>query len=333
MLTIIGADDVRRLLPMEECIAVMADVLARLERNQAFCPLRTAVWLPDRSGLLGLMPACLASPPVMGAKVVSVVPGNQGTPYETHQGLVLLFEGERGRLVAAVEAGSITALRTAAVSGLATRLLAREEASDLAILGSGTQASSHLEAMRAVRRLRRVRVWSRNPDHARRFAERESARWGLRVEVVASARDAVERADIVCTTTAASEPVLKGAWLSPGAHVNAVGACLPTARELDSEAVRRARLFVDRRESAFAESGDFLGARREGAIGDEHIVAEIGEVVVGKAPGRTGAGEITLFESVGLAVEDLAAALHVWRKAAAAGAGSRLAIGGERHEA
>ncbi len=333
MLRVIGADDVRRLLPMEECIGVMSEALARVASGEAVLPLRTAVWLPDRSGLLGLMPACFATPPVMGAKVVSVVPGNQGTAYETHQGLVLLFEGERGRPIAAVEASSVTAVRTAAVSGLATRLLAREDASDLAILGSGTQASSHLEAMRVVRRLRRVRVWSRNADHARRFAAREAARWGLSVEVVATAREAVEDADIVCTTTAASEPVLEGAWLRPGAHVNAVGACLPDARELDSEAVRRARLYVDRRESALAESGDFLAAKREGAIADDHIVGELGEVVVGKAPARGSADEITLFESVGLAVEDLAAALHVWRKAGAAGAGFQLAIGGERHEA
>lgn len=187
--------------------------------------------------------------------------------------------------------------------------------------------------MGAVRRLRRVRVWSRNPDHARRFAEREGARRGLDVEVAGSARDAVEGADIVCTVTAAREPVLQGAWLSAGAHVNAVGACLPTARELDSEAVRRARLYVDRRESALVESGDFLGAKREGAIGDDHIVAELGEVVVGKAPRRTSADEVTLFQSVGLGVEDLAAALHVGRKAEMAGCGIQLAIGGGRDEA
>ncbi|HYM81260.1 MAG TPA: ornithine cyclodeaminase family protein, partial [Candidatus Limnocylindria bacterium] len=241
------------------------------------------------------------------------------------------FEVEHGRLVAVVDASAITAIRTAAVSAVATRALARPDAGDLAILGSGVQAASHLEAMRAVRPLGRVRVWSRTPENARAFAEREARRHGLAVEPMPSARDALEGADLVCTTTAAREPIVLGEWLVPGAHVNAVGACFAGARELDSAAVARARLFVDRRESALNEAGDFLIARQEGAIGDDHIAGELGEVLLGRVAGRTSPDQITLFESLGLAVEDLAVAEHIHRKALAEDAGMALEFGGRRH--
>jgi ornithine cyclodeaminase len=245
------------------------------------------------------------------------MPGNHAHGEESHQGIVLLFEQERGRPLAVLDATAVTAIRTAAASAVATRALARTEAGDLAILGSGTQARSHLDAMRAVRTLRRVRVWSRNPESARRFAEEEGERLGLAVEPMASAREAVEGADLICTVTAATNPVLEGGWISPGAHVNAVGACTPKARELDSAAVARARLFVDRRESALAEAGDFLLARSEGAVADDHILGELGDLLEGKIPGRRSAEEITLFKSLGIAVEDLAAGRHVYRKAVA----------------
>ena len=275
--------EVERLLPMSECIDVMSEALVTLARGAAVLPLRSMVRLPDRPGLLGLMPAYLGAPPVMGLKVVTVMPGNHGTEFDSHQGAVIIFEVEHGSPLAIIDGTSITAIRTAAVSGLATRVLAREDAGDLAILGSGVQAASHLDAMKAVRPLRRVRVWSRNPQHARAFAERGSARHGLRIEAVGSARAAVEGADLVCTTTSSREPVLEGAWLATGAHVNAVGACTRDARELDTAGVAGARLYVDRRESALNEAGDFLIARSEGAIGDDHIVGELGEVLIGKA--------------------------------------------------
>jgi ornithine cyclodeaminase len=272
--------------------------------------------MPDRHGLLGVMPGILGSPgdddpnrPVAGVKVITVMPGNHAHGEESHQGVVVLFEQERGRPLAVLDATAVTAIRTAAASAVATRALAREDAGDLAILGSGTQARSHLEAMRAVRTLRRVRVWSRNPESARRFAEEEG------VETAASAREAVEGADLICTVTAATSPILQGDWISPGAHVNAVGACTPKARELDSAAVARSRLFVDRLESALAEAGDFLLAREEGAVTDAHILGELGEVLEGRVPGRRSAEEITLFKSLGIAVEDLAAGRHVYRKA------------------
>lgn len=327
---IVTQSEVPALLPMNECVEVMAEALATLARGDAVLPLRTMMWLPDRSGLLGLMPACLGAPAVMGLKIVSVMPGNHGTEYESHQGAVLIFEVSHGSLLAVIDASSITAIRTAAVSGLATRLLAPEDAGDLAILGSGVQAASHLEAMKTVRQLRRVRVWSRSAANAQAFAERESARHGLRVEAVASARAAVAGADLVCTTTASKAPVLEGTWLAPGVHINAVGACFRDVRELDTAAVAGARLYVDRRESALNEAGDFLLAKAEGAIGDGHIVGELGEILLGKVPGRRSPDERTLFESLGIAVEDLAAAHHIWRQAEARDSGTALDFGGRR---
>jgi ornithine cyclodeaminase len=316
--------EVPALLPMKECVDLMARVLETTSRGDAVLPLRSMVWLPDRSGLLGLMPAYLGDPKVLGLKLVSVFPGNHGTPYDSHQGVVVLFEVEHGQLLALIDATSITAIRTAAASGAATRLLAREDASDLAILGSGVEARTHLEAMRAVRSIRRVRVWSRNPENARAFARREG------VEAVKDARAAVAGADLICTTTASREPVLNGDWIAPGAHINAVGACFPTARELDTSAVARARLYVDRRESTRNEAGDFLIPKREGAIGDAHILGEIGEVLLGRVPGRGGPDEITLFKSLGIAVEDLAAAHHIYRAALERGQGLSIAMGGTR---
>jgi ornithine cyclodeaminase/alanine dehydrogenase-like protein (mu-crystallin family) len=330
---IVTQSEVPALLPMNECVEVMAEALATLARGDAVLPLRTMMWLPDRSGLLGLMPACLGAPAVMGLKIVSVMPGNHGTEYESHQGAVLIFEVAHGSLLAVIDASSITAIRTAAVSGLATRLLAPEDAGDLAILGSGVQAASHLEAMKTVRQLRRVRVWSRSAANAQAFAERESARHGLRVEAVASARAAVAGADLICTTTASKAPVLEGTWLAPGVHINAVGACFRDARELDTAAVAGARLYVDRRESALNEAGDFLLAKAEGAIGDGHIVGELGEILLGKVPGRRSPDERTLFESLGIAVEDLAAAHHIWRRAEARDSGTALHFGGRRKAA
>jgi ornithine cyclodeaminase/alanine dehydrogenase-like protein (mu-crystallin family) len=317
----LNRDDVEALLSMDECVEVVEEALRALARGEAIQPLRAAHWMPDRNGLLAVMPGMLGRT-VAGVKVITVVPENHLHGEESHQGMVLLFEQERGRPLAMLDASSVTAIRTAAASAVATRALARADAGDLAILGSGVQARTHLDAMRAVRTVRRVRVWSRRPESARRFAEREEERTGLAVEPMPSAREAVDGADVICTVTAAREPVLFGEWISPGAHVNAAGACTPNARELDGPAVARSRLFTDRRESLLAESGDFLLARAEGEVADDHILGEIGEVLEGKIPGRRADGEITLFKSLGIAVEDLAAGWHVYRKALAAGRGS-----------
>jgi ornithine cyclodeaminase len=327
---IVTQEQVLWLLPMHECVEIMSDVLQTLARGEAQQPLRTLLRLPDQSGLLGLMPATLAAPPIMGMKLVSVMPGNHGTEYDAHQGVVVLFEIEHGCPIAIVDASSITQIRTAAVSGAATRAMAREDAGDLAIIGSGVQAESHLEAMRTVRTLRRVRVWSKTSERARDFALAATKRTGLKVEPMRSAREAVEGADLVCTTTSAKEPIVKGEWLAPGVHVNAVGACFPTTRELDTAAVRDARVIVDRRESALNEAGEILLPIKEGAFGADHIVGELGEVLLGTVKGRTSPIEKTVFKSLGIAVEDLAAAHHIYLAAERDGVGISLELGGRR---
>ena len=327
---VLDATEIRRLLPMRICMDLMADALRTLGRDEAVNPLRNLMRLPGQRGILGMMPGYMSAPATLGIKVVAVFPGNQGTRYDSHQGLVVLFEVEHGLPVGILDASEITAIRTAAVTGVATELLAPEDAGDLAILGTGVQARTHLEAMLEAREIRRVRVYS--PDRSRReaFAGRESRRYGIEIEAAGSAHDAVERAEIICTTTSAREPVLFGEWIAPGAHVNAVGSSIASTRELDTAAVVRARLFVDRRESTLNEAGDFLFPKQEGAIGDDHIQGEIGEVLLGHVEGRRTASEITLFKSLGLAVEDLAAAYHVLERAREEGVGTPVEIGGLR---
>ncbi|HBY95536.1 MAG TPA: ornithine cyclodeaminase [Chloroflexi bacterium] len=319
---IINHAEVHQLLPMDECMDVMAEAFKTLSRGAALNPLRHVLWLPDKAGVLGMMPAYLGDIKAIGAKVISVFAGNQGTGYDSHQGMVLLFETEHGRPMAIIDASAITAMRTAAASGVATRLLARRDAGDLAILGSGVQARMHLAAMLLVRPARRVRVWSRTGEHAHTFARRESERHGLAIEPMATAREAVAGADIICTTTAAAEPVLRGEWLAPGTHINAVGSSVPFMRELDTLAVVRSRLFADRRESTLNEAGEFLIPRQEGAISDDHIQGELGEILLGHVHGRRSPEEITLFKSLGLAIEDVASAHHVYQKAVRQGLGT-----------
>jgi ornithine cyclodeaminase len=315
--------EVQRLLPMDECIPVMREALSALARGQVHQPLRMVVRPPDAAGLMGLMPSYRAGErAAYGLKVVCVFPGNPAIGKDAHQGAVMLFSAETGELLALMNASAITAIRTAAVSAVATDRLARADATDLAIVGAGVQAQAHLVAMACIRPIRRVRVASRDFDHARRFAETMRFRMPAPIDPVDSAELAVTGADIVVTATTAAEPVLKREWLAPGAHVNAVGSSMPTAREIDTATMAAASLFVDRRESTLNESGDYLSAAREGAIGPEHIRAEIGEVLIGAKPGRTSDDEITLFKSLGLAVEDLAAAEHAYRKAQQVDAGT-----------
>jgi len=322
--------EIRALLPMEVCMDLVAEALANLARGESQNPLRWGMRLADGRGLLGMMPGSTSAPPALGLKVVSVFPGNHGTEYDAHQGVVVLFDPENGVPRAILDASEITAIRTAAASGVATRALAREDAGDLALIGSGIQARTHLEAMLVARPVRRVRVFSPSRANREAFAARESERHGIRVEPVDSARAAVEGAELVCTVTSSKEPVLDGRWLLPGCHVNAAGACLKDARELDTEAVRRARLFVDRRESALNEAGDLLIPMHEGALGADHIQGELGELLLGRCVGRRTRDEITLFESLGLAVEDLAAAHYLDRVGRERGAGTLVELGGRR---
>lgn len=319
---------VHELLTMQDCIPLMRDALMSLTKGDVVLPLRSKVRLPDGSGVLGLMPGYLGHPRSFGLKVVTVMPGNRGTPYNSHQGIVMLFGIEHGEPLAILDATSITAIRTAAASGAATDALANADAGDLALVGAGAQARTHLAAMLSVRRLRRIRVWSRSRANAGRFAAEESQRSGISIEVSDSASDAVHGADIICTTTAAREPVLRGEWLSPGAHVNAVGACFSTSRELDTEAVRRARFFTDCRESCLNEAGDFLIPCEEDAISSTHLLGELGEVFLGNVTGRESRDDITIFESLGVGIEDLASAHFIHQRAIDTGAGMWLEWGG-----
>jgi ornithine cyclodeaminase len=334
-LVVLDRHDVTRLLPMRECIDVMADVLETVAKGDAILPLRPMMRLPSSPNIFALMPAYLGEPKSVGVKVLTVFPVNHGTSIDAHQGAVLLFEADHGRLLAILDATTVTAIRTAAVSAVATQLLAREDAADLAILGAGTQGHMHLEAMTAVRPIRRLRVWSRTAAHASALAQIARERLDLEAEECATPADAVRGATIVCTTTASATPVLEGDWLAAGAHVNAVGACVPTARELTTDVVRRSRLYVDRRESALAEPGDILTPLAEGAIQKDHIVAEIGELLLpgGERLRRHTPDEVTLFKSLGLAVEDLAAAHHLYLKARSSGIGTWLALGGMHEDA
>jgi ornithine cyclodeaminase len=328
---ILSQSQVRRLLPMEACIDLMADTLATLARGEAVQPLRSMMRLPE-TGILGMMPAYLTPDKALGIKLITVFHANHGTKYDSHQGAVLYFEGEHGSLKAILDATAVTAIRTAAVSGVATRLLARPDASDVAILGAGVQGLTHLEAMLAVRPVKRVRIWNRTFEKARELAARETRRRGIPIEAVQTAEAAIRGADIICTVTSSREPVLKGEWLKPGAHINAAGSSVAATRELDTPAMVRSRLFVDRRESTLNEAGDFLIPKKEGAIGDDHIRGEIGDLVLGRTAGRGSPEEITLFKSLGIGVEDVASAKYVYEKALKARVGTAVEFGGERYD-
>ena len=293
---ILDEEAVRALLRMDELIPAMANALADLSRGKVVQPMRVMMPVGDHGGFLGLMPAYGGA---LGAKLVTFYPSNEGVP--THHALVLLFRPETGEPLVTMDGRLITEMRTAAVSAVATKLLARPESSVLAILGSGVQARSHLEALRLVRAFREIRVWS--PRNARAFARQ------LGVHAADSAAEAVRGADVVVVATTSRVPVLFGQWLSPGTHINAVGAPRPTWRELDDEILRTARIYVESREAATRESGDIIAAGR--------VDAEIGEVVTGAMRGRESAGELTLFKSVGVAVEDVVTADLVYRKARA----------------
>ena len=329
--------DVVRMLPMLDCIEAMAAAFRSLYTGDARLPLRQVMSLPGTPNLFALMPGQLGAAgsdnAAIGAKVITVFPGNNATSLDSHLGVVLLFEAEMGRLVAIIDASSVTAIRTAAVSGVATQALSNPDAGDLAILGSGVQAMTHLEAMRCVRTIRRVRVWSRSQEHRELFARRAQKKFGTLVEVVDSPESCVHGADLICTVTASREPVLKGDWIAKGAHVNAVGAALPTARELDTTAVARSRLFVDRRESALAEAGDILIPISEGAFSADHIRGELGEVLMGAVHGRESTGDVTVFKSLGLAIEDVAAARRIYEEGLSRGTGVWVSLGGMRNGA
>jgi len=292
-LLVLNEHEVTELLDYPSCIAAMEDALAALARGEVHNPLRQAIRAPGAPGLLGLMPAYRA--PYYALKEVCVFPGNPKRGLDTHLGAVILHSGETGEPLAIMNASAITAIRTAAVSAVATKLLAREDASVLAILGRGVQAKSHERAIPLVRPIREIRLCGRGE----------------------SVEEAVRGADIIVTATSSREPILKREWVAPGTHINAVGSSIAAARELDAGLVASASLFVDRRESTVNESGDYLAAVEQGAV----IRAELGELLIGAAQGRKSPDEVTLFKSLGLAIEDLASAALLYEKARALGRG------------
>jgi ornithine cyclodeaminase len=301
-LLVLSEHDVTELLTMAECIEVMEDALAALARGEVHNPLRQKVHAGGAPGLLGLMSAWRGGEqPYYALKEVCVFPQNPKRGLDTHLGAVILHSGETGEPLLIANAAAITAIRTAAVSAVATKLLAKPDASVLAILGTGVQARSHREAIPLVRPIKEIRMCGREGN----------------------AEETVRGADVIVTATNSREPVLRREWLSPGVHINAVGSSIAAARELDSATLASASLFVDRRESTLNESGDYLFAVVEKAIsGPDHIKAELGEILTGEASGRKSVDEITLFKSLGLAVEDLASAAFLYEKARAAGRGT-----------
>jgi ornithine cyclodeaminase/alanine dehydrogenase-like protein (mu-crystallin family) len=313
--------EVRQLLPMAECVDLMHRTMIAVSEGRVVLPLRSIMKMPGDRGMMGIMPGYLAEPECFGVKLVSLIPRNKPPEYSSHLGLVLLFEAEHGQPVALLDAAEITAIRTAAASGLATRLLARPEAGDLCLLGAGEQARSHLDAMLGVRSIRRVRVWARDRAKARAFAAAEGAKHGIAIETEATVREAVAGADIICTTTKARDPILLGDWVAAGVHLNVVGSSIAAAAEIDTPAVEKSRFFVDRRESTVNEGGEYLRALKDGAITPEHILGEIGEVANGTRIGRRSALDVTLYKSLGIAPQDLASAHYVLEKARAAGVG------------
>jgi len=326
MVLVLRESDVRAVLSMHDAVALMADALRAFSTGGVEQPVRLAMLVDRHAGYLGLMPAYLRDGEAMGAKAVTFYPNNAARGLPTHLAIIVLWDSATGGLLAIMDGRFITELRTAATSAAATQALARRDARTLAVLGAGVQARSHLDALPLVRPIRQVRLWSRTPASVQRLIAEREPLGGVPLTACASAEDAVRGADIIVTATSSATPVLRGDWIGDGAHINAVGAPRPDWRELDSDAVRRARVFVDSRAGALAEAGDLLLPMAEGAITPAHIQGEIGEVLAGKIPGRTNEREITLFKSLGMAVEDVATAHHVYTRAREMGVGEEISF-------
>ncbi|AKC71069.1 ornithine cyclodeaminase family protein [Pandoraea oxalativorans] len=330
---LLDAAQIAALMPVAEAMPVMSDMFGALAREQIHLPLRQIIRPPEAlgaKGMLGMMPAFLGSAAggesVYGAKVGTFFPGNSTVGKDPHQGCVLLMSGETGELLAVMNAAEITGIRTAAVTGLATSLLARHDASRLALVGAGHQAHWHLAALAAARPLHHVRVASRSLASAQAFVDKEQPNYGFRLEAIQRVEDAVRDADIVVTVTNSTDPVLRAEWIAPGTHVNLVGSSTPRHREADTLLMARAQLFVDRRESTLNESGDYLAAAAEGRIGPDDLLAELGELVTRSHPGRTDAESVTLFKSLGMGAQDVALAAALYRRAMADDVGVRASV-------
>jgi alanine dehydrogenase len=321
MPVLLSEQDVRIVLPLNDLIDAMESALAGLSSHDVTQPLRTVIEIGLQKAFVGIMPAFITEPAALGTKVVSVFGSNTAAGLPTHLATIVLLDPMTGELLAIMDGRFITEARTAAVSAVSVKRLARPDAARLAIIGSGVQARSHLEAIGSVRQLQEVRVWSRALDNRVAFAREMRARTKAPINVAASAKDAVDGADLIVLATASREPVIQSGWIANGAHVCAVGACRPDQREMDTTLVRRGCLFVDSRTGALAEAGDVIIPMKEGAFDESHLAGELGDVILGRAAGRTSADEVTIFKSLGMAVEDVAAAHLAYVKAAERGLG------------
>ncbi len=318
----ISGADLRRILTYPACIDVVRQAMIETSRRNVSLPLRHGMPLPNGRGMFGMMYGYLGQPESFGIKLVSLFPGNVPAGLSSHMGLVILYEAVHGKPVAIMDGSVVTAIRTAAASAVATDALARRDATTLAILGTGEQAESHLHAVPAVRKINKVRVWGRNPDHVTHFIATHGKDAQAKLEPAESVAAAIADADIVCAVTSSPTPILFGKDVRPGTHVNLVGSSFPDRAEADTALVVKSRYFIDYRESTLAQAGEFLKARAEGAIDDGHIVGEIGQVLAGNVTGRKTADEITVYKSLGIAAQDLAAATYVLHIAEQDGIGS-----------
>ena len=312
---LINSDAVEACLPVADCIDLMADTQIALSRGEIKLAMRTILPLDSGRGSFGVMPGEVPSLGIFGAKLISLFPANPSVGVPAITGAILLFDAQQGAPVALLDAASVTAIRTAAASGAATRILAREDASKLAVLGYGVQAESHLDAMTAVRPVTEVRVWGRSLHSAQSFAERQSRRRNIPVEPVEDLRSAIHWADLICTVTGSDKPIVDGHWLPKGCHLNCVGGHTATTREVDAATVRRSRVYVEVMEFALKEAGDLIIPLQTGDIAETHIIGEIGEVLAGEKPGRQSAEDITLYKSLGNAAQDIATATLVYQRA------------------
>jgi alanine dehydrogenase len=310
----ITKERIASLLPMNECIDVMENMFRSLAAGECLQPLRNIMLLPDHSGVLGMMPGYAGKLGVIGIKAITVFHANSESGLPSHQGVVILFDAKHGQPLMLFDALEITAIRTAAASAVATKFLSVKNSSTLAIIGSGEQAKRHVEAIGLVRNIGQINIWSRNHPNAKALADQIISKHNIPVKVTATVQEAVINADIICTVTASKEPVVSGEWIAAGTHINAVGSSVPSARELDTATILKSKLFTDRYESLFKEAGDFLIPKNEGAVTDEHVIAEIGEVVSGIKKGREHDNEITVFKSLGIAAEDIFSAFHIYQK-------------------
>jgi alanine dehydrogenase len=326
MALLLAEADVKALLTMEDLIETMEIALAEFSSRAVTQPVRTVLQIGEGNAFYGLMPAYLPSRPALGTKLVTVFESNLERSLPTHLATIVLLDPETGTLLALMDGRYITEARTAAVSAVSVQYLARQTASTLAIIGSGVQARSHLEAISRVRDVQEVRVWSPTRAHVNRFITDMSPHSEARILAAESRRAAVDGADIVVLVTSAKEPVVQSDWIADGAHICAVGACRPSQREMEAALVARGDLYVDSREAALVEAGDVVLAIKDGAIGPSHIKAELGEVVTGKAPRRNAEDRVTIFKSLGLAVEDVAAAHLVYERARERGVGQELRL-------